>query len=267
MNKFTSKVAVITGAGSGIGRALAKQLAAENARLALSDINAVELEKTCHSLPDGCEFRSYVLDVSSREAVYAHAVEVEQDFGAAHYVFNNAGVDMIGTIENMEIDEIEWQLNVNLWGVIYGCKAFLPIMRRQGEGSLVNISSVFGLVSYPAQGAYNISKFGVRALTECLWRELEGSGINTVCVHPGGIKTNIEKGGRRTRNAGPQEAEFTKAADALLVTPPEKCAEDILNGIRRGKRRILTGHMSSTLFWLSRLLPNHYHRVISWLSP
>jgi short-subunit dehydrogenase len=174
---------------------------------------------------------------------------------------------MVGTISHLDIDEIEWQLGINLWGVIYGCKAFLPLMLKQGEGCLVNISSVFGLVGFPAQGAYNISKFGVRGLTECLWQELRGTGVQAVSVHPGGIKTNFEKAGRRTRNAGAEEEVLSNFSEDMLRTPPETCAADILNGIRRGKRRILTGYLSRTLFWLSRLLPNHYIHVVRWLSP
>ena len=174
MSIYSGKVAVITGAGSGIGRALAQQLATEGARLALSDISEQGLAETCATLPANCDHRAYVVDASSKDAVYSHAADVERDFGAAHFVFNNAGATVVGTIEHLDIDEIEWQLGINLWGVIYGCKAFLPIMRRQNEGCLVNISSVFGLVGFPAQGAYNISKFGVRGLTECLWQELEG---------------------------------------------------------------------------------------------
>lgn len=267
MSEFLGKVAVITGAGSGIGRALARQLAESGARLALSDINEEALEETRQVLPEGCDIRCYTLDVSSKDAVYAHAADVERDFGAAHYVFNNAGVTMIGTILHLDIDELEWQIGINLWGVIYGCKAFLPLMLKQGEGCLINISSVFGLVGFPAQGAYNISKFGVRGLTECLWQELEGSGVRAISVHPGGIKTNFEKAGRRTRNAGKEEQALANFSDAMLRTPPEICAEDILKGIRRGKRRILTGYLSRTLFWLSRLLPNHYSSVIAWLAP
>lgn len=267
MSLFSGKVAVITGAGSGIGRALAQQLAADGARLALSDINEEALEETRQVLPEGCDIQCYTLDVSSKDAVYAHAAEVERDFGAAHYVFNNAGVTMVGTIAHLDIDELEWQLGINLWGVIYGCKAFLPLMLKQGEGCLINISSVFGLVGFPAQGAYNISKFGVRGLTECLWQELRGTGVQAVSVHPGGIKTNFEKAGRRTRNAGAEEEVLSNFSEDMLRTPPETCAADILNGIRRGKRRILTGYLSRTLFWLSRLLPNHYFHVVRWLSP
>jgi short-subunit dehydrogenase len=187
---------------------------------------------------------------------------VLRDFGTVHAMFNNAGATVVGTIEHLSLDEIEWQLGINLWGVIYGTKAFLPAMLAQREGWIVNISSVFGLVGYPTQGAYNISKFGVRGLTECLWSELEGTGVQAVCVHPGGIKTNIEKQGRRAAMSGPAEGGFAAQAQRMLVTPPERCAADILDGIERGQRRILTGKFSSTLHWLSRLLPNAYPALL-----
>ncbi len=266
MKSFSGKIVVITGAGSGIGRALAQQLATKGARLALSDVNTSGLEETLRSLPGQAEARGYALDVSNRRAVFAHADEVKRDFGTAHCVINNAGATMIGTIEHMTVEEIEWQVGINLWGVIYGTKAFLPMMLAQSEGCIVNISSVFGLAGYPAQGAYNISKFGVRGLTECLWSELEGTGVSAVCVHPGGIKTNIEKAGRRCAAAGEEEARFSMLADKLLQTPPEECASDIIAGVERGKRRIITGHKSTSLFWLTRLMPNRYPAILKTIA-
>ncbi|MDM0048851.1 SDR family oxidoreductase [Variovorax sp. J22R115] len=263
---FRGKVAVITGASSGIGRALALQMGGAGARLALSDIDAAGLAQTMALLPSGTEARAYKLDVSSREAVFAHADDVKRDFGAAHFVFNNAGTTMVGTFENLEIDEIEWQLGINLWGVIYGSKAFLPMMLAQREGCIVNISSIFGLIGFPTQSAYNISKFGVRGLTECLWRELEGTGVRALCVHPGGIKTNIERDGRRCRNAGQEEARLQALGAKLLVTPPETCANDILRAVRSGKKRLMTGNKSSTLFWLTRLMPNSYHSLVKLVA-
>ena len=229
MNRFEGKVAVITGAGSGIGRALAQRLAAKGARLALSDVNSRGLDETLGSLPEATESRGYALDVSDRKAVFAHAGDVQRDFGTAHLVINNAGATMIGTIEHMTIEEIEWQLGVNLWGVIYGTKAFLPMMLAQSEGAIVNIS-----------------KFGVRAF----------------CVHPGGIRTSIEKSGRRCSASGEEEARFSMLADKLLQTTAEDCAADIIAGLERGSKRIITGHRSSTLYWLSRLLPNAYPAVL-----
>jgi NAD(P)-dependent dehydrogenase (short-subunit alcohol dehydrogenase family) len=266
MSIYKGKVAVVTGAASGIGRALAQQFAAKGAKVAISDINDAGLKETLKSLPRGAKARSYRVDASSRQAVFKHAADVKRDFGTAHFVFNNAGVTIVGTIAHLSIEEIEWQLGVNLWGVIYGTKAFLPMMLAQREGCIVNISSVFGLVSFPAQGAYNISKFGVRALTECLWSELEGTGVRAVCVHPGGIRTNIEKAGRRCAAADDDEGHFEGAADRLLITPPETCAADILAGVERGKRRIITGHKSTSLWWLSRWLPNRYPAVLKALA-
>ena len=262
MSCFAGKVVVMTGAGSGIGRALAQQLAGKGARLALSDFNAAGLEETMKSLPAGSDARSYALDVSRREAVFAHAEDVKRDFGTTHFVINNAGATVVGTVAHLSIEEIEWQLGVNLWGVIYGTKAFLPLMLAQREGCIVNISSVFGLVGYPLQSAYNISKFGVRGLTECLWSELEGTGVRAVCVHPGGIRTNIDKVSRRCAASGADEAAFDGMADRMLITPPEKCAADIIAGVERGRKRIITGHLSTTLYWLSRLLPNRYPAVL-----
>jgi NAD(P)-dependent dehydrogenase (short-subunit alcohol dehydrogenase family) len=263
---FNGKVAVITGAGSGIGRALAMQLAAGGARLALSDINTAGLSETLRDLPAGTEAKGYELNVASREAVFAHADEVRRDFGGTHFLFNNAGTTLVGTFDNMDIDEIEWLLSINLWGVVYGSKAFLPIMLKQREGCIVNLSSIFGFVGFPAQSAYNISKFGVRGLTECLWRELEGTGVRAVSVHPGGIATNIERAARHCRRSGNLEAKFSALAERLMVTPPERCAADILDGVRSGKKRVITGNQSSTLFWLSRLLPDSYHSIVKLIA-
>lgn len=263
---FLGKVAVVTGAGSGIGRALAIELASRGARLALSDIDETSLAATIAQCGGGIEARGYKLNVADREAVLVHAIEVERDFGAVHFVFNNAGATLVGTFEHSSLEEIEWQLGINLWGVIHGSKAFLPLMLDQREGCIVNISSIFGMVGYPAQSAYNISKFGVRGLTECLWSELKDTGVRAVCVHPGGIRTNIERAGRRVKLANQVEAEFAGKAEKLLVTLPEECAKDILRGIEAGKKRILTGYLSRTVYWVSRLFPNSYPALFKYLN-
>lgn len=259
MDFYRNKVAVITGAGSGIGRALAVQLAQSGARLALSDINDIglqETERACRNY--GAEVRSYTFNVGNAEAFQAHADEVLRDFGAAHLIFNNAGVTLISTVEHASLEELRWQLDVNLMGVIYGTKVFLPIMLKQNEGVIVNVSSIFGWMTFPTQAFYNVSKFGVRALTECLWHELHGTGVRAVSVHPGGISTKIEKSARRAQRADDYENALVPLVARTLRTPPETVANDILRGVAKGKRRILTGYMSRISYWLPRLFPNHY---------
>jgi NAD(P)-dependent dehydrogenase (short-subunit alcohol dehydrogenase family) len=267
MHSLQNNVIVLTGAGSGIGRALALQLAARGARLALSDIDAAALQETAALLPPRCEARLYTLDVSRRDAVFGHAEQVRSDFGCVDVVINNAGVTVIGTVEHLTIEEIEWQLGINLWGVIYGTKAFLPMMLEQRGGCIVNISSIFGLIAYPGQSAYNISKFGVRALTECLWAELEGTGVRALSVHPGGIRTAIGKAARLC--AAANEVERKLAADSyevLLTTPPEDCAAAIVKGIERGKRRVRVGNRSFVAWWLPRLFPDSYPAIVRRLT-
>ena len=265
---FRNKVVVITGAGSGIGRELALQLGVTGANLALSDINLEGLDQTIATLASrsGSTVRGYSLDVSSREAVFAHAEDVKRDFGAVHYVINNAGATIFGTVAHTSIEEYEWQLGVNMWGVLYGTKAFLPLMLEQKEGCIVNISSVFGLLGFPTQSAYNMSKFAVRGLTEALWSELEGTGVHAVCVHPGGIKTSIEKSGRSCAAATEEDLQFSAQSEKLLRTPPADCAADILRGLLKGKKRIITGNKSSTMYWMARLFPNSYPRLLRLLA-
>jgi NAD(P)-dependent dehydrogenase (short-subunit alcohol dehydrogenase family) len=257
MSFYTGKVSVITGAGSGIGRELARLLAARGARLALSDIDDAGLAAT-RQVCGNADVGTYRIDVSKREQVFAHADDVMRDFGAADFLFNNAGVTLIATFEHSTIEEIEWLLSINLWGVIYGTKAFLPMMLERRSGCIVNLSSIFGLVGVPTQSAYNMSKFAVRGLTEALWRELEGTGVRAVSVHPGGIRTNIDKAGRMGSNAGDYERQLFATVGSLLVTPPEQCAGDILRGVERGANRILTGKSSRLVELASRLAPRSY---------
>jgi NAD(P)-dependent dehydrogenase (short-subunit alcohol dehydrogenase family) len=259
---FQGKVVAITGAGSGIGRALAMELAPLGARLALSDINQTTLAETMQLLPTVVEARAYPLDVASREAVHRFAADVQRDFGAAHFIFNNAGTGVFATVENVEIEEIEKVLNINLWGTIYGTKAFLPIMLAQKEGCIVNISSGFGLVAAPCQAAYCMSKFAVRALTETLWHELLGTGVRAVVVHPGGINTNIDKNSLRAQHVGALEQKLMKGVKAKLTTTPQDCAHQIIRGLRSGKNRLLVGAGAKATHRLSRLLPNSYGVVL-----
>src|SRR3954469_19721045 len=194
MKAFQGRVAAITGAGSGIGRALARELAARGTHLALSDIDDVGLAETvtlCEGA--GVKVTSQRVDVADRDAVYAWADQVVADHGTVNFIFNNAGVALGATVEAMSYTDFEWLMGINFWGVVHGTKAFLPHLRASGEGHVVNMSSVFGLISVPAQSAYNASKFAVRGFTDALRMELdaEGSAVSATTVHPGGVKTNI----------------------------------------------------------------------------
>ena len=185
---FGGRVAVVTGAASGIGRALATTLARANARLAISDIDADGLNETAGTCRDfGAEVHQAPLDVADRVAVFAYADTVAAHYGAVHLVINNAGVALAGDIADLTIADMKWLMDINYWGVVYGTKAFLPHLQRADWGHIVNLSSVFGLIAFPGQGAYNATKFAVRGFTECLAVELAaaGSHIAATSVHPG----------------------------------------------------------------------------------
>ena len=262
MNAYQGKVAVITGAGSGIGRELARQLAAHGARLALSDISDAGLAETKKLCGRKTEVRTYALDVSKRLAVFAHADQVQRDLGPTHFLFNNAGVSIAATFEHMTVEELEWLLGINLWGVVYATKAFLPGMLAQRAGHIVNLSSIFGFVGVPTQSAYNISKFGVRGLTECLWAELSGTGVKATCVHPGGIRTNIDRSAPLGKFAGDYERKIMNTISEMLVTPPEDCAREIIDGVARGQKRIVTGKNAVLVDYVSRISPEYYGTVL-----
>ncbi len=269
MSVFKGKVAVITGAASGIGRSLACQLASKGARLAISDVDAAGLAETCRLIGEDAMVKSYSLDVSSRESVYAHAEEVKKDFGAAHFVFNNAGVADGKSINDTSIEAFEWLLGINLWGVIYGTKAFLPTMLKQKEGCIVNISSVFGLITVPLQGSYHVAKYGVRGFTECLWRELKGTGVRAVVVHPGGINTAIAANASARVNEAEMTAEqieMREKVEKQLTGSPDDCALQIIDGIEKGRKRILAGPGAKFLFFLSRWFPNSYGTIMERLG-
>lgn len=265
MSVFKNKVVVITGAASGIGRSLACLLAARGARLAISDVNTEGLEETRRLIGDRAMVKSYHLDVSSKEAFFAHAKEVKKDFGSTHFIFNNAGVADGKSINDTSIEDFEWLLGINLWGVIYGTKAFLPMMLEQKEGCVVNISSVFGLITVPFQGSYHVSKYGVRGFTECLWRELKGTGVRAVVVHPGGIDTAIASNAvERYGNEGltDEQSQFRDTVQKHLTGSPDDCARQIVAGVEKGRKRILAGPGARFLFFLSRWFPNSYGAIM-----
>ncbi len=263
MESFEGRVAAITGAGSGIGRQLAVQLAAAGAHLALSDIDDEGLAGTvalCEG--SGVKVTSQRLDVAQRLAVEAWAETVVAEHGKVNLIFNNAGVGLAAPIEAMSYDDFEWLFNINFWGVVYGTKAFLPHLRASGEGHVVNVSSVFGLVSIPTQSAYNAAKFAVRGFTDALRMELEidGAPVSVTTVHPGGIKTNIARRARidpSLDGTGADAASF----DRVAITKPEKAARAILQAVKADKRRVLVGPDAKLLDLVSRLPAGLYQRA------
>ena len=271
MKTFGNKTAAITGAGSGIGAALAMRLAADGCHLALSDVDAKGLEQTAETIrqkaPAG-RVTTTRLDVADREAVHAWADETVDKHGGVTLIFNNAGVALGSTIEAASYEDLEWIININLWGVIYGTKAFLPHLKASGEGHIINISSVFGLIGVPSQGAYNATKFAVRGWTEALRQELEieGAPVSATSVHPGGIKTNIARSARFSGMEGvtDMDEDSGKARfEKMFITTPDKAAATILKGVRRNARRVLIGPDAHAIDWISRLAPTGYQTLVA----
>jgi NAD(P)-dependent dehydrogenase (short-subunit alcohol dehydrogenase family) len=268
METFNGRVAAITGAGSGIGRALALDLARRGAHRALSDVNEAGLAETvalCEG--NGVKVTSHRVDVADQAAVFAWADQVAAEHGKVNLVFNNAGVALAASIDEGSIEDIQWLIGINYWGVVYGTKAFLPHLKAAGEGHIVNLSSVFGLISVPAQSAYNSAKFAVRGFTDALRMELEiaDCGVSCTTVHPGGIKTNIARNARvdpaLEEQAGSRE-EQAKRFERIALTTPEKAARQILAAVEKDRRRVLVGPDAKVIDLISRLPAGIYQRVM-----
>ena len=269
MSLNSNSVAVITGAASGIGRALAVKLAEEGiAGLAISDWNEAELAVTAAMIEKlGVPVSSHVIDVSKFDQVQRLADEAVARHGRVTHLVNNAGVGVIGEFEQLSIEDFEWLMGVNFWGVIYGCKVFMPILRQQEHGHILNVSSVFGFIAPEEQTAYCSSKFAVRGFTESLRHELRGSNITVSAIHPGGIKTNIARNSRIGEGT-PQEwkQQGTKFFDKVARTSPETAAETIVKGIKAKNERILIGSDAYAISAFSRLFPKRYLRIIERIS-
>ena len=267
MKDFTGRVAAITGAGSGIGRALAKDLAGRGCHLALSDIDELGLADTVEQCrAGGVTVTSQRLDVADRASVDAWADRVVEEHGRVNLIFNNAGVALVATVEAMSYEDFEWLMNINFWGVVHGTKAFLPHLVASGEGHVINVSSVFGLISVPSQSAYNSAKFAVRGFTDALRMELEidGAPVSATTVHPGGIKTNIVRNARIDEGSGALgDASNVRATfDRVALTSPEKAARQILAAVANDRRRALIGPDAKVIDLLARLPGGLYQRAL-----
>ncbi len=268
MRSFKNAVAVITGAGSGMGRTLALQLAEEGVHLALSDINLESVNETRDLIGGKVKVRTDKIDVTQEAAIFAYAESVQDEFGQINMVFNNAGAALNAPFSQMSIEDFKWQMDVNFWGVAYGTKAFLPILEKAEWGHIINTSSLFGLIAAPSNSAYNASKFAVRGMTEALRLELDDAGSSVSCtsVHPGGVKTNIVRLARTSQNntfmEGKSHQEAIDYFDKLALTTAEKAAAIIIKGVKKNKKRVLVGPDAKIADKIQRLFPQGYQNLV-----
>jgi NAD(P)-dependent dehydrogenase (short-subunit alcohol dehydrogenase family) len=265
MRFLANGVAVVTGAGSGIGRGLARQLAAAGSALALADIDAAGLEQTAASLSErGVQLSTHLVDVSDESAVRAFAQDVAARHGRVTLLINNAGVALHGWFQEISLDDLRWLMGINFWGVVHGVKYFLPLLKKEPRAHIVNISSVFGIVAPAGQAAYSASKFAVRGFTEALRHELDGTSVFVSCVHPGGIRTPIARRARLGANTPPASRDEAVARfDHLTPTMPDEAAAIILRGVERREPRILIGRDARGLDILQRLRPGTYWKTLA----
>ena len=286
---YRNHVAAITGAGSGMGRELAVHLAQMGCHVALSDINPEQLAQTKELLVGyDVKVTMTVLDVSDNKAVQAWADDVMSDHGKVNFIFNNAGVALYSTVEGSSIDELEWVMDINFWGVVYGTKAFLPLIKNSVKGSestksgkdskarqftehghIINISSLFGLTAQPSQSAYNSSKFAVRGFTESLRQELniQRCGVSATCIHPGGIKTNIANSARGNdsisdlgmRGGSKAISSFNK----FLKFDASEAAWIILQAAATNQPRCLIGNDAKIIDAVQRVFPSSYSKILN----
>jgi NAD(P)-dependent dehydrogenase (short-subunit alcohol dehydrogenase family) len=261
MRSLEGRVAVLTGAATGIGRALASRMADEGAALCLADINGDALEETARALTSrGAEVSTQVVDVADEEQVRAFKLAVQTQHGRADVLINNAGVALHGTVEEVSLADIEWVMSINFWGTVYCVKQFLPLLKQsQTPSHIVCVSSIFGVIAPPGQAAYCASKFAVRGFAEALRHELEETNVRVSTVHPGGVRTGIARSARIGAGADPSKGERERQRfERLAITSPEQAAERIV----RGEPRILVGRDASQIDLIQRLLPTRYWRLL-----
>lgn len=263
--QFKNRVAVITGAGSGIGRGLAQSLAKRGCHLALADINAQGLQETASALgAEGIRVSQHLLDVAHREQVAALPAAVVAQHGQVDALFNNAGVALGGNFEQVSEADFDWLMEINFHGLVRMTRAFMPLLRASPQARIINISSLFGLIAPPGQTAYCASKFAVRGFSNALRHELIGSTIGVTVVHPGGVATAIARNARVSDRVPSAEWSQQRAlADKLLCMPADRAAEIIVTAAERGKDRVVVGNDAKLAAWLERLMPVGYWKLLA----
>lgn len=268
MQGFAGKVAVVTGAGSGIGQALAVELGRSGAKVAISDVDTEGLAVTEERLKAiGAPVKADRLNVTEREAFVAYADAVKEHFGKVNQIYNNAGIAFSGDVEVSQFKDIERVMDVDFWGVVNGTKVFLPYLIESGDGHVINISSIFGVFSVPGQAAYNSAKFAVRGFTEALRQEmmLANHPVKVTTVHPGGIQTAIAR--NATVAEGLDQAALAQSFDKLARTTPERAAQIILDGVSKNRARVLVGADAKILDAIVRITGSGYQRLFSAILP
>ena len=268
MQGFAGKVAVVTGAGSGMGAELAVQLGRHGASVAISDVDTEGLAVTEGRLKAiGAPVKADRLDVAERESFLLYADDVMKHFGKVNQIYNNAGIAFSGDIEVTQFKDIERVMDVDYWGVVNGTKAFLPHLIASGDGHVINTSSVFGLFAVPGQAAYNSAKFAVRGFTEALRQEmiLAGHPVKVTSVHPGGVKTAIAR--NATAADGLYTATMAEWFDTKMArTSSERAAEIILDGVAKNKAKVLVGADAKIFDVFVRVTGSGYQRVLTALA-
>jgi len=269
MENLKGKTVVVTGAASGIGQYLALNLADEGCHLALSDINGEGLEETSALIKgDHIRLTRHVVDSGNREQVYGFAEDAAGKHGSVDIVINNAGTALDGRLEEVSIEEFEWIMGINFWGVVHGSMAFLPYLKQRTWAHISNISSVHGLFTNPGVGPYCSSKFAVRGFTMALSQELRGTEVSVSCVHPGGIRTGIVRNSRVAASVIPEQTrdEAQENFDRLIGrTSADEAAKIIIKGIKKNKKRILVGKDAYMFDFISRFSPVLWQRIMGWL--
>jgi NAD(P)-dependent dehydrogenase (short-subunit alcohol dehydrogenase family) len=262
-----NRTAIVTGAASGIGRAVAVSLAERGCNLALADVDEAGLSETERMTANGGARTSrHRLDVSDPEAVAAFPREILAAYPGVDLLVNNAGVALGGAFEKVSEEDFEWLFGINFWGVVRMTRAFLPALRASDDGRIVNISSVLGLIAPPGQTAYAASKFAVRGFSNALMHELEGSNVGVTVVHPGGVATAIAFNARWPKSTTSDVIAANLAtAKRVLTLPPETAAEIIVEAIERRAKRVLVGRDARIVALVERLAPVNHLAILNRL--